>query len=63
MHVLLKVFGIALMLSGGLWALQGLGLIAWPENSFMLSESRWVVIGLVTLLLGSALLILGVRKA
>ena len=63
MHVLLKVSGIALMLSGGLWALQGFGLIAWPENSFMLSESRWVVIGLVALLLGSALLILGSRKA
>ncbi len=51
------------MLSGGLWALQGLGLIAWPESSFMLSDSRWVVIGLVALLLGSALLILGSRKA
>ena len=63
MQVLLKVSGIALMLSGGLWVLQGLGLIAWPENSFMLSESRWVAIGIVALLLGSALLMLGSRKA
>ena len=63
MHLILKVSGISLMLSGGLWAFQGLGLVTWPADSFMLSEGRWVAIGSATLLLGISLFIMGRRKA
>ncbi len=33
----MQVFGVALILSGGLWALQGLGIVMWPASSFMLA--------------------------
>ena len=51
------------MLSGGLWAFQGLGLVTWPADSFLLSERRWVAIGSTTLLLGVSLFVVGRRKA
>ena len=40
------------MLSGGLWALQGLGLVMWPAKSFMLAEQRWTLYGTITFLIG-----------
>jgi hypothetical protein len=61
LRFVLMAFGIALMLSGGLWALQGLGLVMWPAESFMLAESRWAVIGSVTFLIGLALFVIGTR--
>ena len=54
MIFLLKVFGVALMLSGGLWALQGLGIVSWPADSFMLAETRWAIIGILTFFVGLA---------
>lgn len=53
MAMLLKVFGIAAMILGGLWLGQGTGLILWPANSFMLSEIVWTYVG-------SGLLVFGV---
>ncbi len=40
------------MLSGGLWALQGLGIVMWPAESFMLAESQWAIYGSITFLVG-----------
>ncbi|MBX7540608.1 hypothetical protein [Qipengyuania sphaerica] len=52
MAFVLKVFGVALMLSGGLWTLQGLGIVSWPADSFMLAERQWALYGALTFLLG-----------
>lgn len=38
----------ALMVVAGLfWALQGLGIIMWPPESFMLADRRWTLYGLL----------------
>ncbi len=51
------------MLSGGLWVLQGLDLVSWPADSFMLADSRWAVIGFIVFAVGFALFLRGNRKA
>jgi hypothetical protein len=51
-RLLALVFGVALVLSGGLWALQGLGLVMWPAESFMLAERQWALYGLITVVIG-----------
>ena len=33
---LLQIAGVAFMLAGGLWMLQGLGIVMWPSESFTL---------------------------
>ncbi|MAW89955.1 MAG: hypothetical protein CL575_02860 [Altererythrobacter sp.] len=63
MQFSLKVFGVAFMLSGGLWVLQGLDLVSWPTDSFMLRDSHWAVIGFIVFAVGFALFLRGNRKA
>ena len=55
-RILLQVFGVALILSGGLWTLQGLGIVMWPEESFMLADRSWALYGAITVLIGTILL-------
>ena len=50
------------MLSGGLWALQGLGLVMWPAESFMLAERQWALYGTITFLIGLLLFWRGMRR-
>lgn len=52
MTMLLRIFGIAALLVGGLWIGQGLGLIMWPSSSFMLAQGQWALIGAGLMLLG-----------
>ena len=58
----LMVFGMAFMLSGGLWTLQGLGIVTWPADSFMLADRTWAIYGGLTFLLGAFLFWRGTRK-
>lgn len=62
MRFVLMVLGLALMLSGGLWALQGLGLVMWPAESFMLAERQWAFYGFLTFALGLFLFWRGSRR-
>ncbi len=55
-RLVLQVFGAALVFSGGMWALQGAGVLNWPEDSFMLAKREWALYGLITLLIGALLL-------
>jgi hypothetical protein len=57
-----QVFGVALVLSGGLWALQGLGLVMWPAESFMLAERQWALYGAITVIVGLVLFRWGSRR-
>jgi hypothetical protein len=51
----LRLFiGALLVLSGGTWFFQGLGVIR--GDSFMVDNPAWIVIGLITALAGAAIL-------
>jgi hypothetical protein len=54
--------GVLLILAGGLWALQGAGMVMWPASSFMLQQQEWVTYGVVTALVGVALIGLSRRR-
>jgi hypothetical protein len=62
MRLVLQIVGVALILSGGLWALQGAGLVMWPAQSFMLAQREWVLYGLLTVAVGAILLWLARRR-
>ena len=49
----LRIVGLLLVLVGGLWTLQGFGVVG---GSFMTGSTTWLVIGLVLVLAGLALL-------
>lgn len=57
-----QILGVAFVLSGGLWTLQGLGLVMWPAESFMLADRSWAVYGMITVLVGALLLWWGSRR-
>ncbi len=46
--------GIALVLIGGLWVLQGVGLVG---GSFMTGSLTWLVLGLIVMASGAAVLV------
>ncbi|WP_125955406.1 hypothetical protein [Novosphingobium sp. MD-1] len=52
LRMILRIFGIAAVLMGGLWMGQGTGLILWPASSFMLDQREWVWKGALLALLG-----------
>lgn len=56
MRFLLMIFGVALILAGGLWTLQGLGIVMWPAESFMLADRSWAFNGAITVIVGGLLL-------
>ena len=58
-RLLLQALGLALCLSGGLWTLQGFGIIQWPANSFMLGETQWALRGMIAFAVGGILMWLG----
>jgi hypothetical protein len=49
-----RIIGVVLVLVGGLWTLQGLGVVG---GSFMTGSTAWLVIGLVTVAMGLVLLV------
>jgi hypothetical protein len=62
LRLLAQVLGVALVLAGGLWTLQGLGLVMWPAESFMLAERQWALYGAVTVAVGALLFWWGSRR-
>ncbi|MCL9982032.1 MAG: hypothetical protein NBV60_02625 [Erythrobacter sp.] len=56
--VMLRGAGAFLCLMGLIWTLQGLGLLNWPANSFMIAQSQWVLYGALTAMLGAVLLLI-----
>ena len=60
-RTVLAVLGALLGAAGGLWALQGAGLVMWPASSFMLRQQDWIIYGLCTALVG-VVLIAGSRR-
>lgn len=54
----LLALGVVLVLAGGVWTLQGLGII---KGSFMTGQSMWLMIGLLCLVVGVAVSFVGFR--
>jgi hypothetical protein len=53
--------GMFLIVMGTLWALQGLGVVKWPPDSFMLDRRQWALYGALTASAGAVLLIFASR--
>ena len=53
------VLGVLLVLVGGLWTLQGLGIVG---GSVMSGVTMWAIIGPVVLIIGLVLAFLGIRR-
>jgi hypothetical protein len=60
MHVPLVGVGIGLIVVGGVFVLQGLGVL---EGSFMTGEATWGWIGAGCVLVGLAVLARGLRRS
>ena len=54
----LMAVGVACVVLGGFWFLQGIGVIG---GSFMTSSTTWLVIGLVLVVAGLAMITLAAR--
>lgn len=52
---LMAVVGIAAIMMGALWILQGLDIVRWPASSFMLGDLTWTRNGTVLAIVGIAL--------
>jgi hypothetical protein len=52
---ILAIVGIAAILVGGLWVLQGLDIVRWPASSFMLGDTVWTRNGVVLAVVGIVL--------
>ena len=59
---MLTIVGVAAILVGGLWALQGLDIIRWPASSFMLGDTTWTRNGVITAVVGAVLVWLARRR-
>ncbi|MEM6856320.1 MAG: hypothetical protein AAF559_00490 [Pseudomonadota bacterium] len=61
MKRLLRIIAVALIVFGTLWALQGLGILMWPPQSFMLAQREWGLYGAITAGFGVAVLLVSAR--
>jgi hypothetical protein len=61
MKMLLTILGLAALIFGLLFAGQGMGLIRWPAESFMVGASEWTIRGGALALGGLILIWLGRR--
>ena len=63
---MIKPLGVALgvlaIAMGFLWIGQGLGLINWPQSSFMLNQVRWAYFGVDLAGVGGVIIWLTLRK-
>jgi hypothetical protein len=57
-NYVLLIVGLVAVLLGGVWALQGIGVIG---GSFMSDSPTWVVIGAVVGVAGLLMIVLGAR--
>ncbi|MBB5706597.1 hypothetical protein [Sphingopyxis panaciterrulae] len=59
---LATIVGIAAVLMGLLWILQGLDVVRWPASSFMLGERVWTRNGAILAVVGALLIWAGRRR-
>lgn len=59
MKTALKIFAVLLILSGGIWFLQGINIL---PGSFMTGQIRWAYYGGIAIVIGGGILYLANRK-
>ena len=59
MKIILNILGVLLVLIGGVWVLQGIGLL---PGSFMSGQMKWAVYGGIAVIGGVVLLFLARRR-
>ena len=60
MRMPMTIAGVLLVLMGGVWILQGINVL---PGSFMTGQTKWAVIGAITLVVGIVLIVLSRRGA
>jgi hypothetical protein len=61
MRTVLLILGLLAIAAGTLFTLQGLDIVHWPPDSFMLGKRAWVTNGLIIAASGIALIVLSRR--
>jgi uncharacterized membrane protein len=61
MRPLLLILGILALLMGLLWIGQGIGMINWPQSSFMIRQIEWAYYGAALAIVGLILIWRGRR--
>ena len=59
MKIVLSIVSVLLVIMGGIWALQGLSILG---GSFMVGQTRWLYIGLLTMIFGGVLFFVTRRR-
>ena len=59
MKIFLNILGGLLVLSGGVWALQGMGIL---PGKVMGGHKEWILYGAIAVLVGAAMLVRGNRR-
>ena len=62
MRIVLNLLGALVALFGAVWFLQGTNIMPYPPGGFMNGQTRWVINGAITFLVGVALLVWANRK-
>jgi hypothetical protein len=52
------IAGVVLLAFGALFLLQGMGVIRWPADSFMIDNRVWITRGAILALVGAGLIVL-----
>lgn len=61
MKLFARVIGMALLIFGTMWSLQGLGILMWPPQSLMLAQREWGLYGALTAGFGLLILVISGR--
>jgi uncharacterized membrane protein len=56
MRRLLLILGVIALAIGLLWVGQGLGVVNWPQSSFMINQTQWAGYGAALAVLGLILI-------
>ena len=59
MKILLNIFAVLLILSGGVWFLQGINIL---PGSFMTGQIQWAIYGGIAIVVGGGILFFANRK-
>jgi uncharacterized membrane protein len=62
MKTLMLIAGVLVTLIGLLWLGQGMGVVQWPSDSFMIGSMRWVYVGSVMAIMGIGLIAYALRR-
>ena len=61
LRIIMLVIGTPAVLIGLLWIGQGMGLVRWPQSSFMIDVTAWAVRGAVLAVGGALMIYYGLR--